>query len=68
MSEEDRQNFLASAIEFLDNMSSVDRKSVLDAYSYSLRKVFLCFTVIAGACTAVGLFIKVGLGRPRLPA
>lgn len=39
-------------------MSAADRKLVREAYSQSLRRVFICFTVIAGVCALTGLLIR----------
>ena len=44
LSAEERDNIIASAIDFLDNLSHADQELVRTAYSQSLRHVFICFT------------------------
>lgn len=58
LSEEDRDDLLSSALESLSSLSANDQKLIRQAYSESLKQVFICFTAIAGACFLVGLLIK----------
>jgi hypothetical protein len=55
-----REELLQSATGLLQSLPVDVKRDVLSAYAAGLRSCFLLFTVAAGMCFVLSLFIKVG--------